>query len=116
MLISTAFMLIFTVFRFFKNENNLACIFCVLFCVFFPTRNLNLQEQKEFSTETEESLKIYAPSLNQSLGKEAEEGDPLQIGKEGLDNKPKTEMAEESLIIISRECNKFSNLDVRLLS
>ncbi|KAJ7335830.1 hypothetical protein JRQ81_013771 [Phrynocephalus forsythii] len=69
------------------------------------------QEKKEDFTGTEETLKSYSPSLNQSLEKEAKEGDPLQMGIKGLDNKHETEMAEESLVNISGECSKSSNLD-----
>nr|XP_020645892.1 transcription factor TFIIIB component B'' homolog isoform X1 [Pogona vitticeps] len=76
------------------------------------TRDFSLQqEEKEFLAETEESLKSYSPSLSRNLGKEVEEGDPLQIGKEVLGNKHESEMAEESLVNISRKCSKSSNLD-----
>ncbi|XP_062983985.1 transcription factor TFIIIB component B'' homolog [Elgaria multicarinata webbii] len=78
----------------------------------FATRDFRLQqEQKEISAEMEHSLKSYSLSPKENIGKVSEREEPVRAEGEMIGNKNETETAEKSLVNITSECSKSSNLD-----
>ncbi|XP_042303749.1 LOW QUALITY PROTEIN: transcription factor TFIIIB component B'' homolog [Sceloporus undulatus] len=69
------------------------------------------QDQKDFSAETEYSLKSHCLSPKQKLGKATEKEAPSQAGKELQGNKQESETTIASSVDFSRKCSESSNLD-----